>query len=96
MASSNHAFIERAQRFPISMSIRYRKYGASYWLSGKTINISRTGILFLANDQLPIKSDWDFYILFPFKVALRCRGSVVRSEESMCAVHIHHFSLTPA
>jgi hypothetical protein len=96
MASGEHAFIERAQRFPICMPISYRKNGEPCWLSGRSIDISRTGIRFQANETLPVKSDLDFNIIFPFKVTLRGRGSVVRMEESMCAVHLHYFNLTPS
>jgi hypothetical protein len=94
MASTLQIPVERAQRFPLHVSLRYRKNGVSHWLDGKTINISRTGILFQADDNLPIKSVLDILVYFPMKVTLTCRGLVVRAEESACAVHLHRFRLT--
>jgi hypothetical protein len=86
--------IERAQRFPLQVSLRYRKNGVSHWLDGRTINISRTGILFRADERLSEKSVLEIIIQFPLKATLACRASVVRAEDMACAVHIHHSKLT--
>jgi hypothetical protein len=94
MALIEQVPIERAQRFPLHVSLRYRKNGASHWLDGRTINISRTGILFQADERLSPRSVLEIIIQFPLKATLACRASVVRAEDMACAVHLHNFKLT--
>jgi hypothetical protein len=94
MAITEQVPVERAQRFPLHLSLRYRKNGVSHWMDGKTINISRTGILFQADERLPVRSVLEISIQFPLKATLACRASVVRTEDLDCAVQIHNFSLT--
>jgi hypothetical protein len=94
MALTQQVPIERAQRFPLQVSLNYRKNGVSHWQDGRTINISRTGILFRTDESLSVKSVLEIIIQFPLKATLTCRASVVRTEDMACAVHIHHSRLS--
>ena len=46
----------RAERFPLSVPLRFRKNATSHWLEGRTMNLSRTDILFKADEALPADS----------------------------------------
>ena len=73
------ALIARAQRFPIKLSLRYRKIGTNAWLVGSTVNISRTGVLFQAENSFPTQTTLEMRIRFPLAI-LACLGSVVREQ----------------
>jgi hypothetical protein len=89
MVPSMQAHLPRAQRFPIQLPFHYRKSGMQGWQDGRTINISRTGILFYADQRIPADSSLDIQINFPLGAILSCRGSIVRTEEPTFAVRIH-------
>jgi hypothetical protein len=55
----------RPPRFPISVKFRYRESGAKDWHQGSTIDISRSGVLFYAEQELPIKTVLEMEIGFP-------------------------------
>jgi hypothetical protein len=90
MTESSHAFPDRARRFPISVPLHYRKSGMSHWLDARTVNISRTGILFRTEEKIPEKSFLDIRVDFPTQSALECHCTVVRTEATLVAVHITH------
>ena len=93
MAQSVLPLIERAQRFPISVPVRFRSGGASEWVGGSSINISRTGILFCADRILHPGSILDME--FALEGAnLYFQGSVVRSSDSTTAVKFHRHNLS--
>ncbi len=93
MAQTACKLEDRAQRFPIVVPIQYRKSGMSHWLKGKTVNISRTGILFKADEKPAAETLLDIVVEFPSDSKLECHGSVVRVEKSLIAVEIHHPNL---
>jgi hypothetical protein len=93
MGNAAPALVDRAQRFPLNVQLLFRKSGMTYWQDGKTVNISRTGILFQTDETLPKDSVLDLRVNLPLKVTLSCQGTIVRSEESKCAVHIHRHRL---
>ena len=76
----------RAQRFPIETPVRYRASGATDWIESRTINISRSGLLFHAAETLDTKTVLAMQILFPAEITGRnpanviCLGQVVRTE----------------
>ncbi len=78
----------RAERFPIRTPLRYRGSGQTAWSRGTTVNISRTGVLFSAEKELPPKTMLELRILFPADIAagtpanVICWGPVVRTERS--------------
>jgi hypothetical protein len=90
MAQTATELVARAHRSPLKIPLHYRKSGMDQWLDGRTINISRTGILFRAEESIPPNSVLDILVEFPSRAALTCQGTVVRTERSASAVRIHH------
>jgi hypothetical protein len=93
MQNAATAHINRAQRFPLSVQLLFRKSGMSYWQDGKTVNMSRTGILFQTDETLAKDSVVDLRVSLPSNVTLSCQATVVRFEESKYAVRIHRHRL---
>jgi hypothetical protein len=96
MCSAMNTSLLRAPRFPLRMPLQYQKSGVSHWFEGKTLNISRTGILFHADESVPKDATLDIRVEFPGKVTFSCQGSVVRTENSAFAVRIHRYNLCRA
>ena len=77
-------FTPRAPRFPIVAPLLYRTSGSDEWSEGTTINISRSGILFRAGQDLALETPLDMQIVFPPEVTgetpakVSCWGPVVR------------------
>ena len=72
----------RAQRFPLHLPLRYRPVGEGSWREGLTENISRSGVLFRAQDLLQVSTPVE--LTFMLSVAdlnseVLCRGQVVRT-----------------
>jgi hypothetical protein len=76
----------RAQRFPIQTPLRYLASGATDWVESRTINISRSGLLFHAAETLDLNTVLAMQILFPAEITggnpanVICLGPVVRTE----------------
>jgi hypothetical protein len=76
----------RAQRFPIEAPLRYRAGGEFAWTEGATVNISRSGILFRAEKEIPPRTMLQMRIMFPSELtgygraSILCWGPVVRNE----------------
>ena len=85
----------RAQRFPVKVPLKYRHAGTSEWLDGRTVNISRTGILFDASEEIPLHSLLEMRIDFPLMSRLSCHASVVRAADlsTLVAVKIQNYNL---
>jgi PAS domain S-box-containing protein len=77
----------RAQRFHLQLPLRYRRLGEQNWHDGKTENISRSGMLFQANELLQPSSQLEINLVLPAEIAglsateVVCRGEVVRTVE---------------
>lgn len=77
----------RAQRFQLHLPLRYRRLGETQWHDGKTENISRSGLLFQADDVLQPNAQLEINLVLPQEIAglsgteVVCRGEVVRTEE---------------
>ena len=82
-----------AERFPLIVPLRFRKSGTSYWLEGRTMNLSRTGILFKADEALPADSLLEIRVELYADSMLECHGYVVRTERSLIAVQMRHPNL---
>jgi PilZ domain len=75
----------RAQRFEISMPLRYREAGEENWHEGCVRNISRTGVLFAARS--PVQEDAEVELILELPAAssvlaggrVCCMGRVVRT-----------------
>lgn len=55
-ASHQRQLVERAERRPMRLPLRYRRQGQEEWQAGETINVSETGILFCSNEMLEVDS----------------------------------------
>ncbi len=77
----------RAQRFYLHLPLRYRRLGEKQWHLGKTENISRSGMLFEADELLQPSSQLEINLVLPAEIAglsateVVCRGEVVRTIE---------------
>jgi hypothetical protein len=77
----------RAQRFQLHLPLRYRCLGENQWHVGKTENISRSGMLFEADEPLQPNSQLEINLVLPAEIAglseteVVCRGEVVRTIE---------------
>jgi PAS domain S-box-containing protein len=86
----------RAPRFQLHLPLRYRRLGEKDWHVGTTENISRSGMLFQADELLQPNAQVEINLVLPQEIAglsateVVCRGEVVRTVEG------HGTSLTPA
>jgi PAS domain S-box-containing protein len=77
----------RAQRFNLQLPLRYRKLGDQGWRNGTTENISRSGMLFQAEEMLQPSVQLEINLVLPAEIAglspteVICRGEVVRAVE---------------
>ena len=86
----------RAQRFQLHLPLRYRRLGENDWHVGTTENISRSGMLFQADEPLQPNAQLEINLVLPQEIAglsateVVCRGEVVRTVEQ------NGSTLTPA
>ena len=77
----------RARRFNLHLPLRYRLLGEKDWRPGTTENISRSGLLFAAQELLQPNAQVEINLVLPSEIAglaateVVCRGEVVRSIE---------------
>src|SRR5450755_2307211 len=77
----------RARRFNLHLPLRYRPIGEKSWRPGTTENISRSGLLFQAQELLHPNALLEISLVLPPEIAglaateVICRGEVVRSIE---------------
>jgi PAS domain S-box-containing protein len=75
----------RARRFNLHLPLRYRPIGEKSWRPGTTENISRSGLLFQAEELLQPNAQLEISLVLPAEIAglsateVVCRGEVVRS-----------------
>ncbi len=75
----------RARRFNLHLPLRYRLLGEQRWLEGTTENISRSGLLFQAEEMLQPNAQLEINLVLPAEIAglaateVVCRGEVVRA-----------------
>jgi PAS domain S-box-containing protein len=78
----------RARRFNLHLPLQYRPLGEKNWRPGTTENISRSGLLFLAQELLSPNALLEISLVLPAEIAglaateVICRGEVVRSVEA--------------
>jgi PAS domain S-box-containing protein len=86
----------RARRFNLQLPLRYRPLGEKSWRPGTTENISRSGLLFQAQELLHPNAQLEISLVLPAEIAglaateVICRGEIVRSVEA------HGQSVNPA
>ena len=75
----------RARRFNLHLPLRYRPLGETAWRPGTTENISRSGLLFRAQEMLQPNAQLEINLVLPPEIAglpateVVCRGEIVRS-----------------
>jgi len=78
----------RARRLRIEVPLRYRQIGENDWRAGKTENISRSGMLFRAEQIIPTNVQLEINLVLPAEIAglsaaeVTCRGEIVRTVEA--------------
>jgi PAS domain S-box-containing protein len=78
----------RARRFNLHLPLRYRPLGEKSWRPGTTENISRSGLLFQAQELLQMNAQLEISLVLPAEIAglaateVICRGEVVRSVKA--------------
>ena len=93
-------FVARAQRFRIQTLVYYRESGKTAWEEGTTLNISRTGILFQTNTDLPLQTTIQIRITFPHEITgeapadIICWGPIVRKASLALPVGQHALAAT--
>jgi PAS domain S-box-containing protein len=86
----------RARRFNLHLPLRYRPLGEKSWRPGTTENISRSGLLFQAQELLNPHAQLEISLVLPAEIAglaateVVCRGEIVRS------VGVEGQSVTPS
>jgi PAS domain S-box-containing protein len=77
----------RAQRFNLQLPLRYRRVGDLDWHVGTTENISRSGLLFRAEEMVQPAAQLEISLVLPAEIAglasaeVICRGEVVRAMQ---------------
>jgi len=83
----------RAQRFPIAAPLRCRTGGELAWIGGATVNISRSGVLFLAERGIEPRTMLQMRIILPSELtgngpaSILCWGRITRAQpkaDSVC------------
>jgi PAS domain S-box-containing protein len=75
----------RATRFDLHLPLKYRRVGESGWREGTTENISRSGMLFQAEEPIAPSAQLEINLVLPAEIAglsaaeVVCRGEVVRT-----------------
>ncbi|PYX38247.1 MAG: hypothetical protein DMG75_04420 [Acidobacteria bacterium] len=81
-------FAFRAKRFNLQIPLRYRPLDQQGWRKGTTENISRSGLLFRAEELLQLNAQLEINLVLPVEIAglaateVFCRGEVVRSVDA--------------
>jgi hypothetical protein len=100
----------RAKRFDLHLPMKYRFVGENGWHIGTTENISRSGMLFRAEETVSPSAQLEIHLVLPAEIAglstaeVICRGEVVRTLESesptlaakILQYHFQHNSQIPA
>ena len=77
--------VMRATRFALKLPVRYRPVVDARWLEGLTENISRSGVLFRAEELVDLDTPIEFRVELPADAAdgaqseVLCSGRIVRS-----------------
>ena len=75
----------RAQRYKLNLPLRYRVSGEPTWHRGTTENISRSGLLFQAEEGVVPKGKLEITLVLPAEIGglsaaeVFCKGEVVRT-----------------
>lgn len=90
----------RSSRFPIERELRYKTLNQRTEVlagSGKTLNISSSGVLFTADHDLPVGTRLEVSISWPAQLNEKCflnlvaRGRVIRHTKGQLALQIQQY-----
>ncbi len=83
---------DRAKRFELQVPVHYRAKGEAEWRTGRSKNISRSGVMFVAEEALPVGTELEIRIVLQGTVEaepskqpaskaspVACTGEVVRT-----------------
>ena len=82
----------RATRFDLHLPMKYRLVGESGWREGTTENISRSGMLFQAEEPIAPNAQLEINLVLPAEIAglaaaeVVCRGEVVRAVKTEAGI----------
>ena len=85
---TNSLRLSALTRFDLHLPLKYRLLGESGWREGTTENISRSGMLFQAEEIITPNAQLEINLVLPAEIAglaaaeVICRGEVVRTVES--------------
>jgi len=80
-----HRWRPRERRLKLATPVAFRAHDAAEWLSGHTLNLSRSGLLLLAEQFLAVDTTVEFAFDMPVEIAgqiaakVMCRGKVARA-----------------
>jgi PAS domain S-box-containing protein len=80
--------LSRAPRFQLNLPLKYRRLDEEKWHEGETRNISRSGLLFQAEDLLQPNVQLEINLVLPSEIAglspteVVCRGEIVRTVKA--------------
>ena len=83
--NSTLAGAQRAHRFPVRTSLRFRTSDEEAWLEGETQNVSRSGILFRAREPISVGALVELRFVPPKGMggrgdaAVSCHGWIIRA-----------------
>jgi len=99
-ASDAAAERRRSSRFPIERELRYKTLNQRTEIlsgSGKTLNISSSGVLFTSEHDLPVGTRLEVSISWPAQLNERCllnlvaRGRITRHTKGQLALQIQQY-----
>jgi PAS domain S-box-containing protein len=79
--------VSRAKRFNLQIPLKYRPVGDMVWRKGTTENISRSGVLFRAEEMIQLQAELEINLVLPPEITglstaeVLCRGEVVRAVQ---------------
>lgn len=86
----------RAKRYEMSAPLMYRRAGDEEWTDGRTVNVSRTGVLFTGPPRvLDAAAEVQFVLMLPIlghpgRSRVQCQGRIVRvtrtAADGACAI----------
>jgi hypothetical protein len=77
----------RERRLRVNVPVLYRIKGNSEWLNGRSLNISRSGLLFSADQLLPLEAPVELIFEMPAEICgtagakVLCRARIARAED---------------
>lgn len=83
----------RAQRFCLHLPVEYRPIGDATWREGLTENISRSGMLFSAEEPIlpQVECEFRLHLLVTRPAEILCRGRIVRCSGVRLAATIDRY-----